>query len=99
MWALIVKLNGIILIRFIVIREINNAIRILSVNLRFLLDRMGLVSFLIDRIKNFIMFEILLLLIKVSSMIISGIIEIAQFSFKVDDDGSNIENRFVIIFI
>lgn len=79
--------------------EHKRVIRISSEILKFFDPKMGDVSFLIDLINTFNGSLILLKenIIEVHKMIEMGSID--QFNEKMDEEGSNIENRLVIIFI
>jgi len=98
-WDLRVKLKGIILSKFNIMRDMKSLIKINSVVLKFFGAKIGDISFLISLIiflKIFIFFD---------SLFIKGIkirpreMKINQLVFIIDEEGSNIENKFVIIFI
>lgn len=95
-WVLIVKLNGIRLNKLRVAIKKNVEIKIISLEDLGLI-RIGLISFLIVKKRSLINF-IILFFFEIE-IIIAGINNIIQFNLKIEEEGSNIENMFIIIFI
>jgi hypothetical protein len=93
--VLIVNVNGVNLIKFKIIIIKSKLIKIISLDF-FELTKIGLISFLIaiinelKIIKNLFFFE--------NTISNKGEKSINQFIFIIDEEGSNIENMFIIIF-